>query len=71
MQCGCAPKESEDTTKAYEMAVELGNCYVLSGQSYKDIETAEVARTGMLVEEVNGEGLEVVVYCAALIYGPK
>lgn len=53
------------------MAVELGNCYVLSGQSYKDIETAEVARTGMLVEEVNGEGLEVVVYCAALIYGPK
>lgn len=68
---GVCTQRERGSTKAFETAVELGNCYVLSGQSYKDIETAEFARTGMLVEEVNGEGLEVVVYCAALIYGPK
>ena len=70
MQCGCAPNEKEDTTKAFERAVKRGNCYVLAAQSSKDIEFGEFARTGMLVEDVNGEDLEVVVYCAALIFGP-
>ena len=70
MQCACAPNENENTTKAFETAVKRGTCYVLSGQSSKDIEHAEFARTGMLVEDVNGEGLEVVVHCATIIHGP-
>ena len=70
MQCACAPNENETITKAFETAVERGNCYVLSGQSSRDIENAEFARTGMLVEDAKvEERLEVVVYCAAIING--
>lgn len=70
MQCIIAANETPEIRQGLPVAVERGNCYVLSAQPSTDASKAEFVRTGILVERATvneDDGFEAAVFCAVEI----